>query len=367
MFDLENYEVFKIVNLFALILGLIFGAIAQKNQFCFSGSIKDYILTDSTKRAASVVMAIIVAIISTYIVVNFNEIDLNETNYLRENVNYFTIILGGVLFGVGMMLADGCSSRHLVKFAQGDPYSLVTLIFIAIFAYATTKGFVNEFIVLLTQNETLLSISSNIANVQLNIFIILIPLFVFLWILTKSVKRILSLRDGLLMGLLVAVGWYITGVIGVESMEREIALASVTFVYPSAKTLEFFTYYQVTELSFGISVVLGVVSGAFIMSKFNRKYSFGCTSNLQHSKVKYNMIGGALMGIGGVLAIGCTVGQGLTGVSTLAIASVLAILSIMISGFVTAKFLGRRDKLPMCFIFEWDDKKEDEAKRNFQI
>jgi len=355
MFDLENYEIFKIVNLSAFILGLLFGAVAQKNQFCFSGSIKDYILTDSTKRAASVVMAIIVAIIATYAVSNYNEIDLSETNYLKENVNYFTIIIGGVLFGIGMMIADGCSSRHLVKFAQGDPYSLVTLVFIAIFAYATTKGALSTFISPITSNETMINISSYLGNEQLNILVIVIPLVVFLLILTKSVKRIFTLRDGVVMGLIVAIGWYITGVIGIESMERQINLSSVTFVYPSAQTLEFFSYFQVTELSFGVSVVLGVVTGAFIMSKFNRKYSFGCTSKLQHSKIKYNMIGGALMGTGGVLAIGCTVGQGLTGISTLATASVVAILSIMISGFVTAKFLGKQDKLPMCFIFEWDD------------
>lgn len=367
MFDLDNYEIFQIVNVSAFILGLLFGAIAQKNQFCFSGSIKDYILTDSTKRAASVVMAIIVAIVATYFVSNINEIDLSESIYLKENVNYFAIILGGTLFGIGMMIADGCSSRHLVKFAQGDAYSLVTLVFIGIFAFATTRGFISEFIVLITKNETLLKISSNITNEPLNIFIVIIPLCIFLWLLTKSFSRILSLKDGVLMGLIVAVGWYITGVIGIESMEREISISSVTFVYPTAQTLEFFSYFQVTELSFGVSIILGVVSGAFIMSKFNRKYSFGCTSNLQHSKIKYNMIGGALMGVGGVLAIGCTVGQGLTGISTLAVASVLAISSIMISGFITAKYLGAKDKLPMCFIFEWDDKKEKDAKSNFQI
>jgi len=367
MFDLENYEIYQIVNLAGFLLGLAFGAIAQKKQFCFSGSIKDYILTSSTKRAASVVMAIITAVTATYLVAHFNEIDLSESYFLKENVNYFAIIFGGILFGIGMMIADGCSSRHLVKFAQGDPYSLVVLIFIAIFAYATTKGFVNEFIVLITKNEMLLTLSSNLVNQQLNIFVVLIPLVLFLWFLTKSFKRILSLTDGILVGLIIAAGWYITGVVGVESMEREIALTSLTFVYPSAQTLEFFSYYQVTNLSFPISIILGVVSGAFIMSKFNRKYSFGCTSNLQHSKIKFNMIGGALMGVGGVLAIGCTVGQGLTGVSTLAFASVLAISSIMISGFFTAKYLGKKDQLPMCFIFEWDDKKEDDSKRNFQI
>jgi len=367
MFDLENYEIFKIVNLSAFILGALFGMIAQKNQFCFSGSIKDYILMNSTKRGASVVMAIIVAIVATYVVSTVNNIDLTQANYFKEDINYFTIILGGTLFGIGMMLADGCSSRHLVKFAQGDPYSLVTIIFIAIFAYATTRGFVSEYITIITQNQFLLDISSYIANEQLNIFLVLIPLVIFLLLLTKSIKRIFTLVDGVIVGLLIACGWYVTGVIGVESMEREIALASMSFVYPTAQTLEFFSYYQVTEMSYGVSIILGVLSGAFTMSKFNKKYSFGCTSKLQHSKIKYNMIGGAMMGTGGVLAIGCTVGQGLSGVSSLAFASILAILSIMISGYFTARYLGRRERLPMCFVFEWNDKQEEEAKANYQI
>ena len=367
MFDLENYEVFEIVNILAFILGALFGMIAQKKQFCFSGSIKDYILMKSTKRAASVVMAIIVAVIATYIVSTVNDIDLTQSNYFKEDINYFSIILGGVLFGIGMMLADGCSSRHLVKFAQGDAYSLVTLLFIAIFAYATTKGFVSEYITIITKNETLLNISSYVANEQLGIFFVLVPLFIILFLLTKSVKRIFTLGDGVIVGLIIAAGWYVTGVIGADSMEKEIAVASMSFVYPSAQTLEFFTYYQVTDLSYGVSIILGVICGAFTMSKFNKKYSFGCASKLQHSKIKYNMIGGALMGVGGVLAIGCTIGQGLSGVSSLAVASIVAILSIMISGYFTAVYLGKRERLPMCFLFEWNDKQEEEAKSNYQI
>jgi len=367
MFDLENYEVFEIVNILAFAMGALFGMIAQKKQFCFSGSIKDYILMKSTKRAASVVMAMIIAVIATYFVTGFYEIDVTEANYFKEDVNYFAIILGGTLFGIGMMLADGCSSRHLVKFAQGDPYSLVTLLFIAIFAYATTRGFVSEYITVFTKNETLLNISSSIANEQVGIFFILIPLFIMLFILTRSIKRVFTLGDGVIVGLIVAFGWYVTGVIGADSMEKEIAIASMSFVYPSAQTLEFFTYYQVTDLSYGVSIILGVLCGAFTMSKFNKKYSFGCASKLQHSKIKYNMIGGAMMGVGGVLAIGCTVGQGLSGISSLAFASIIAISSIMISGYFTAVYLGKRERLPMCFLFEWNDKQEEEAKSNYQI
>ena len=117
MFELE---IFETVNILALILGTVFGMVAQKQQFCFSGSIKDYILTKSTKRASSVVMAMITAIIATSIMSSIFEIDLTETNFYRDDINYFIIIFGAALFGIGMMLADGCGNRQLVKFAQGD-------------------------------------------------------------------------------------------------------------------------------------------------------------------------------------------------------------------------------------------------------
>ncbi len=363
MFDLEIYE---IINILGLFIGIAFGVIAQKNQFCFSGSIKDYILTKSTKRAASVVMAMIVAIVSTTIMANHFELDLTQTNYFKSNINYFAIIFGGLLFGAGMMIADGCSSRSLVKFAQGDTNALVTLIFIGIFAYATTKGLLFGILNPFINNETLIKWSSLIENTQMNIYIVVGILTLILLYLVKKVKRIFTLIDGVLIGLLVSIAWYVTGVMGAESMERTIDLSSITFVYPIGRTLEFFSYYEVNELSFAITIIIGVLIGTFSMSFLNRKYSFGCTANQNMNKVKYNMIGGSLMGVGGVLAIGCTVGQGLTGFSTLAFASLLAILSIFISGYITAVILGKKDKLPMCFIFEWNDDKKNKP-IDFQI
>lgn len=363
MFDLETYE---IVNILGLIIGIAFGVIAQKNQFCFSGSIKDYILTKSTKRGASVIMAMIVAIICTTIIATHFEIDLTKSNYFKNNINYFAIIFGGLLFGTGMMIADGCSSRSLVKYGQGDTNALITLIFIAIFAYATTKGLLFGILNPFINNIFLVEVSSYIKNVQMNIYVVLAILVAILLYLIKKVKRIFSLLDGVLIGLLVSVAWFVTGFIGADSIEREIELSSITFVYPTAKTLELFTYYQVNELSFGITIICGVLIGTFLMSFANRKYSFGCTSTQTFNKVKYNMIGGALMGTGGIMAIGCTVGQGLSGLSTLAFSSALAIISIFISGVITAKILNKYDKLPMCFIFEWEDEKKNKP-IDFQI
>ena len=358
MFNLEIYET---VNILGLIIGLTFGMVAQKNQFCFSGSIKDYIQTKSTKRASSVIMAMIVAIISTTIMSNYFEIDLTSTNYYKSNINYFAIVLGGIMFGIGMMLADGCSNRSLIKFGQGDPNSLITLLFIGIFAYATTKGILFGFFNPIINNPTLVQWSSHLSNITMNIYFVLAILFVILFILIKKIKRIITLIDGVIVGLLVTASWYVTGVMGQESMERVIDLTGITFVYPTGKTLELFSYYQVTELSFPISLLVGALLGAFLMSFINKKYSFGCTSNQKINRVKFNMIGGGLMGVGGILSIGCTVGQGLTGLSTLALASAIAIVSIFISASITAVILNKYDKLPMCFIFEWKDKDDDKT------
>ncbi|SFZ97635.1 YeeE/YedE family protein [hydrothermal vent metagenome] len=354
-------EIFEIVNIFALLMGLTFGAIAQKTQFCFSGSIKDYMLFSSTRRGASVVMAMITAIVGTYLLTLVYEIDLSETVWLKEDVNYFTIILGGMLFGSGMVIADGCSSRHLVKFAQGDNKSLVTVIFIAIFAFASMKGVLSPIVLWLTTNEILMNLSSFVKNVQLNIFVVLFVLLLILAVLTKKFKRVIELKDGFFIGLLVVGAWYLTGVYGAQTLEldtRYVNFTAITFVGPSARSLAMFTNWKINNLDFGIVLIFGVLIGAFIMSRFNRKYSFGCVSNIKMHKLTNSMAGGALMGVGGVLAIGCTVGQGLSGLSTLAVASFVAIVSIFISGMITASILNKKKQLPMCFVFEWNDEKK---------
>lgn len=355
---LGDYEIYKLVNYIALFIGIIFGAIAQKTQFCFSGSIKDYLLFSSTRRASSVIMAMIVAILGTYILGEYFEVKFSEALWRRDEINYFSIIIGGTLFGTGMVIADGCSSRHLVKFAQGDNKSLITLLFIAIFAYASMKGILNPLVYALNENETFLSLSSLLNNDALPVALVLGILLIILALLVRRPKRILLLSDGVIVGLLVTFGWYITWIFSEATLEadtRFIPFTSLTFVGPSARTLELFTHYKTANLDFGVMLVLGVVMGAFVMSRFNRKYSFGCVSNLKTQKLKNNMLGGALMGVGGVLALGCTVGQGLSGLSTLAIASLIAILSIAISGYFMALYLHKRKQLPMCFTFEWGD------------
>ena len=350
-------QTYTLVNIYAIIIGMVYGAIAQKKQFCFSGAIKDYILFKSTKRAASIIAAMIIAIVSTYIVATIYNIDFTNTYYHKQDINYFSIILGGALFGIGIMIADGCSSRHLIKFSQGDKYSLISLVFIGIFAYLSTKGFLYTYVQEFINNKTLLYYSSFISNVTLNIHLTVGILLLILFAFTRKLKRILTLVDGLIVGLLIAISWAVTGVIGVFS-EKVINLSAITFVYPSSQTLEYIISFGNTNLSFPICIIIGVVIGSFIMSKFNKKYSLKCATTSSKRKISNSIIGGSLMGLGGIFSLGCTVGQGLSGFSTLALASLLAIMSIFIFAYITAIILNKNSKLPMCFIFEWDDDKK---------
>lgn len=352
MFDFLSLEISEIVNVYALIIGLVYGLVAQKTQFCISGSIKDFVLDKSTRRLASVLVAMVSAIILSQLVSYLYEIDFSRSIYLQDTVNYFTIILGGVLFGIGMMKADGCSSRHLVKFAQGDLYSLVTLITIAIFAFITAKGLFSYVFGELQSSEVLLSVSSYLPNQSVSISIMILFLLIMIYKAVPRVKDLLALSDGVIIGFLVAFSWYVTGVIGLNEF-NPISLEGLSFVYPSGKTLEYLMFFSGTTLSFGISVILGIIVGSFIMSFFNKKYRFGCATPQNESKLKNSIVGGALMGVGGILALGCTIGQGLTGISTLAVSSIIAISSIMISAYLTALSMSKNASLPSCFTFGW--------------
>jgi uncharacterized membrane protein YedE/YeeE len=343
------------ISITALSIGLIYGFIAQRKQFCFSGSIKDMILFKHTKRATSLLLAMLTAIVTTQLLTYSFDIDLTDTRYFTST-NYLFIIIGGAMFGYGMMMCDGCSGRHLIKFAQGSKNSLYIMISLGVFSYLT---YTNLPILrkLLLQNGILDTIRVE-EVLQLPIYI---PILILIFLLYKSVKTMKSLLecyDGILIGLIITLGWYVTNVFE-EDVFLSVASQSFSFVGPTGKLSEFvLTGFNTNALTFGVWVLLGVLTGAFISAKTDKKYSLknmscaqSCVAN--PPKPYEQIIGGAFMGVGGILAVGCTVGQGLSGLSTLSLASCLAVISIFVSGLLTAKYLQKRDGLIACFIFEF--------------
>jgi len=346
-----------IFALISLTIGIAYGVIAQREQFCFSGGIKDLILFKHTRRTASLIIAITTAIVFTQIFSYSFDIDLTQTRYYL-NVNYLFIIIGGSLFGVGMMISDGCSSRHLIKFAQGDMDSLHILISLGIFSFLTYT-IIGYFYNDIYSNE-IISLGQIEKSLEIPLYIMGAILLYLLYKSLKKCRNIFQTWDGFLIGLLITAGWYVTTVIADDYFLTQ-AKQSLSFVYPLGKIVEYvLSGFSINILLFSVLIMVGVVIGAFISSKFNKKYSskYMCDNSQQKPpKLFEKIVGGAFMGIGGILAIGCTVGQGLSGLSTLSFASLVAIGSIYISAYFTAIYLKKRNALIACFVFDFEDKK----------
>ena len=350
----EGNEAF-LFNILALLLGALYGVIAQRSQFCFSGGLKDLFVSNDTKRIASIAMSMLVAIIATQLIVFIYELDLSQTRYFA-NINYAFIIIGGAMFGYGMMRSDGCGSRHLVKFAQGDIKSLYILLSIgasALGAFYFLRYFGADMrsLPLLNQLET--KEAFHIAWY--------IPVGILLTVLVFSVKKISHLWqccDGWSIGLIVALGWYTTTVVA-DELFYLVSAQSLSFVYPNAQIIEMIATLDFSVLSFGMMSVFGVLIGAFLSSKIRPKYNFQFQCFDESKKppnLTHKLIAGAFLGIGGVLTVGCTVGQGLSGLSSLSFASFLSISSIYISGYITAYIMNKNNQLLSCFIFTFEEK-----------
>lgn len=343
-------------NVFALLIGVLYGVAAQRKQFCFSGGIKDIVLFKHTKRTASLLAAMITAIISTQLLSHVYNIDLTASSYF-SNINYLFIIIGGALFGFGMMISDGCSSRHLVKLSQGEKDSFFILLGLGIFSYLTYKFFsayYNEIFSISLLKATTIDLVGTIP-----LYLVLPVLFILLYKNLKSVKNILQCWDGICIGLIIAFAWFITTA-AAEEFFTTIKAQSLSFVYPVGKIFEYIkSGFDGQYLIFSVWIVIGVVIGAFFSSRFNKEFSKkqACdNSGLNPPKLPVKIFGGALMGIGGILAIGCTVGQGLSGMSTLAATSFAAAGSIYASAFITAKYLHKKNALIACFIFDFKNR-----------
>ncbi len=347
----------KLYLFFSITIGFLYGFIAQREQFCFSGGIKDYILFKQTKRTASLIMGMIVAIIATQFIVHKFEFELLDTRYFT-NINYLFLVLGGVMFGFGMMVSDGCSSRHLIKLAQGDRDSFFVLFALAVFSFLTYT-FLGQFNELIYQNS-LVQLFQTESSFPLNGYLVLPILALALYFSLKNLKNILETWDGFLIGLLIASGWLATYFF-INELFLEESLQSLSFVYPLGKVIEYgYNKFQSSIVIFPVLTMIGVLVGAFISSKFNKKYAkkqMCDTSSLNPPKLWHKMIGGAFMGVGGILAVGCTVGQGLSGLSTLSFASLVTITSIYLSGFLTALYMKKKNSLVACFYFDFKEQK----------
>ena len=335
-------------------LGIVFGATAQRTNFCTMGALSDIVFMGNWVRFRAWLLAIAVAIICSQMLHLTETVNLNKAIYLTTNLGWAGAIIGGILFGFGMTMASGCGNKTLVRLGAGNMKSLVVFMFMGIFAYMTLRGFIGPARVELeglTMIDLKASGFSSQGMPELIASVIGVSENAMRWILSIGItsglvifcfkdeefrSQPLHIAAGIIIGFLVPAAWHLTGVIGNDDFDPT-PLASFSFVSPTGDSIQYLMTFTGATINFGIATVGGVIFGSFLMAKVRGQFKI--ESFITTDDFVRHLIGAAMMGVGGVMALGCTIGQGITGISTLAIGSLIAVLSIMFGAVWGLKYV----------------------------
>jgi hypothetical protein len=265
-------------------------------------------------------------------------VDLGKSIYLQPTFSAPMMFLGGLLFGYGMVLSNGCGSRALVLLGRGNLRSFVVVVVLGIVAEMTLKGLTAPARVALVQaSQSTVTVTSvpallsrlgvsEISARMLATSVLSAALIIFAFTHAPFRKSMGQVAAGLIVGLLVAAGWYATGYLGADDFNPA-PVTSLTFIAPIADALQYVMLSTGSTLNFGIATVGGVFAGSLVTALATGRFHWEGFSSPRH--MLRSAGGAALMGAGGVMAYGCSVGQGLTGLSTLALASFVAVAGIL--------------------------------------
>ncbi|MFM7460791.1 MAG: YeeE/YedE family protein [Burkholderiales bacterium] len=350
----------------SFIVAFVLGAISARTQFCTLGAVSDIVNMNDWSRMRMWVLAMAVAIIGAQTLYALGIIDLSKAFYVRPNVTWLSYIVGGLLFGIGMTLASGCGSRTLVRIGGGNVKSIVVFVFLGIAAYMTMKGLfgvwrvasIDKVAVDLTASgiatqefgsllATMLGISKKAAQICAA-SVIAGALLIWVFMGREFRSSVDGWLGGLGYGLAVVAGWYITAKVGFGENQETLEMVffgtnsrtaeSITFVAPIAYSLELLMLWSDKSLAvtFGIASVSGMILGAFVYSIVFKRFRWEGFVSVDDTR--NHLVGAVLMGVGGVTAMGCTIGQGVTGLSTLAVGSIFALTAMIIGCAVTLKY-----------------------------
>lgn len=346
------------VGLGGLLIGTIFGFIIYVTNFCTMGSISDIVSFGDYRRFRAWLLAAAVALIGTFLLQSTGLAEISGAMYLTPNLNWLANIVGGLMFGFGMVFAGGCVSKNLVRAGGGDLRSVVVLIVVGIFAYMTIGGIIGPLrlavfaptMIDLTTFEvdsqsigSILSIFTSLDAATANLYIMVLLAAILLIYCFKDTQFRTSpahIVAGVGIGLCVIAGWFLTGLAFDEFADQAVPIASLTFVRPTGDSLEYLMRYTALGApGFGVVTLFGALLGGFLGALSKGRLHMITFANAKDSQ--RNFIGAAMMGVGGVLALGCTIGQALTGFSTLAVGSMITFVFIVIGGIAGVKYLER--------------------------
>ena len=368
------------------VLSVILGAIVNKTNFCTMGAVSDMVNIGDYGRFRAWILAIAVATLGVSIFEYMQLVNVTETfpGYRGSQLIYAENILGGILFGIGMTFASGCGNKTLIRIGGGNIKSILVFIIIALIAYYMTNPFpdsdktlysvlfydwLNPLAVSLDSNQDLgalisAQISSNNSQALRFIAGLVVASGMLLYVFKAADFR--SSKDnilaGIIIGLIILSAWYTSSNISIIAEDSHYSLSdyyaewdmlaeddearpatgrtlnaqSFTFINPIGQTYGYIKgAFDSALLTFGLISVFGVILGSFLWSLINR--TFRVEWFVDFKDFLNHFFGAILMGFGGVLALGCTIGQGITGMSTLALGSIITFISIIFGSALTMK------------------------------
>ena len=338
-------------------LAFIFGVVANKTNFCTMGALSDIVNMGHWGRMRTWLLAVAVAMLGAGALSYTGRVDLSKTIFERPTLAWLSLLIGGLCFGIGMTLSGGCANKNLVRAGGGSVRSVVVLVFLAIASYMTLKGLFGQWRASWLDPVALnlaelgwkdQSLATAVARVSglapqaallTTLFLLVLALFVFVFKDKRFRGNATQVAGAVIIGALVVGGWYVSGHLGFGENPATLedgyfatnsrTLESFSFVGPLAYGLELLMLWtdKSLHLTFGIASVLGVVLGSAAYALAARQFRWEGFASL--ADLRNQLVGAVLMGFGGITALGCTIGQGISGLSTLAIGSFIAVAGII--------------------------------------
>ena len=342
----------------AFALAAAFGAIAQRTHFCTMGAIGDIVSMGDWTRMRMWALAAAVAILGFQALAWGGLVNPELPLYASRRLNWLSALVGGLLFGLGMVLGSGCGSKTLIRVGGGNLKSLVVFLVIGLSGFATMKGItavaraatVDQVALDFSVNASLPALLSQASGLALGqagrVLALLVGGGLALWALTSpSLRTPEGLLGGLGIGATVVALWWVSGHLGhvaehPETLQESLIatnsgrMEAFSFVAPIAYTLDWLMFFSDKSklLTLGIVSVFGVVAGSAVQALASGTFRWEGFRDTQDTA--NHLLGGALMGAGGITAMGCTIGQGLSGLSTLSLSSFVALAGIFLGGFL---------------------------------
>jgi len=364
-------------------IALIMGEVVNKTNFCTMGAVSDMVNIGDMSRMRAWFLAMAVAMLGVTFFEAVGAIDLNGSfpPYRSSQLIWAENLLGGLIFGIGMTLASGCGNKTLIRIGGGNIKSIIVLAVIGVVAYFMTNPFpgsdqtlfsvlfydwIRPLAIDLNSQQDIGSLISSDNGDSVRMYAgIVIALLMMLFIFRSADFRgsFDNILGGVVVGLAVLGAWYLSSTImitvpdedpmtlngyyqewdmvaesdeGKPSAGGPLSAQSFTFVNPMGQTAGYTASgFERSQLTFGIMALLGVIAGSFLWSLISKSFRIEWFNSV--SDFVNHFIGAILMGLGGVLGLGCTIGQGITGISTLAVGSFLTFAGIVFGSTLTMK------------------------------